>query len=82
MVLTKTTGLFLFPAIFWLLWAASGYRLEAVSACGAGGLRRGRGGVGRILRAVCAAALPARLSLSVQRECVYGHHAGHVLAWC
>jgi 4-amino-4-deoxy-L-arabinose transferase-like glycosyltransferase len=28
MVLTKTTGLFLFPAIFWLLWAACGYRLR------------------------------------------------------
>jgi hypothetical protein len=26
MVLTKTTGVFLFPAIFWLLWAAVGYR--------------------------------------------------------
>jgi 4-amino-4-deoxy-L-arabinose transferase-like glycosyltransferase len=25
-VLTKTTGLFLFPAIFWLLWAGSGYQ--------------------------------------------------------
>jgi len=28
MVLTKTTGAFLFPAIFWLLWAATGYRLR------------------------------------------------------
>jgi 4-amino-4-deoxy-L-arabinose transferase-like glycosyltransferase len=26
MVLSKTTGVFLFPAIFWLLWAACGYR--------------------------------------------------------
>lgn len=25
-VLAKTTGIFLFPAIFWLLWAASGYQ--------------------------------------------------------
>ena len=41
MVLTKTTGLFLFPGIFWLLWAASGYRLRpflrsALVACGVG----------------------------------------------
>ncbi len=27
-VLTKTTGIFLFPAIFWLLWAANGYRFR------------------------------------------------------
>jgi 4-amino-4-deoxy-L-arabinose transferase-like glycosyltransferase len=27
-VLTKTTGLFLFPAIFWLLWAGCDYRLR------------------------------------------------------
>jgi 4-amino-4-deoxy-L-arabinose transferase-like glycosyltransferase len=26
MVLTKTTGIFLFPAIGWMLWASSGYR--------------------------------------------------------
>lgn len=26
MVLTKTTALFLFPAVFWMLWAATGYR--------------------------------------------------------
>jgi len=29
MVLTKTTGSFLLPAIFWMLWGASGYRLRA-----------------------------------------------------
>jgi hypothetical protein len=28
MVLTKTTALFLFPAILWMLWAATGYRLR------------------------------------------------------
>lgn len=28
MVLTKTTGLFLFPAVAFLLWAAAGYRLR------------------------------------------------------
>ena len=28
MVLTKTTGIFLFPAIGWMLWASSGYRLK------------------------------------------------------
>jgi len=28
MVLTKTTGLFLFPSILWILWAACGYRLR------------------------------------------------------
>ncbi len=27
-VLTKTTGLFLFPAVLWMLWAACGYRLR------------------------------------------------------
>jgi 4-amino-4-deoxy-L-arabinose transferase-like glycosyltransferase len=27
-VLTKTTGIFLFPAIFFLLWAATGYRVR------------------------------------------------------
>jgi 4-amino-4-deoxy-L-arabinose transferase-like glycosyltransferase len=27
-VLTKTTGVFLFPAIFWMLWASSEYRLR------------------------------------------------------
>jgi len=27
-VLTKTTGIFLFPSIFYLLWAAKGYRLK------------------------------------------------------
>lgn len=27
-VLTKTTGIFLFPAIFWMLWASSGYRVK------------------------------------------------------
>ncbi len=26
MVLTKTTALFLFPAVFWIVWARSGYR--------------------------------------------------------
>lgn len=29
MVLTKTTAVFLFPAILWTLWAATGYRLRA-----------------------------------------------------
>ena len=29
MVLTKTTALFLFPAILWTLWAATGYRWRA-----------------------------------------------------
>jgi hypothetical protein len=28
MVLTKTTGIFLFPAIFWMLWAAGEYRVK------------------------------------------------------
>jgi 4-amino-4-deoxy-L-arabinose transferase-like glycosyltransferase len=28
MVLTKTTGVFLFPAIVWLAWASSGYRVK------------------------------------------------------
>ena len=28
MVLTKTTGIFLFPAIFWMLWASGGYRVK------------------------------------------------------
>ena len=42
MVLTKTTGIFLFPAIFWLLLASSGYRVRtflrvAAPACGVGG---------------------------------------------
>jgi hypothetical protein len=27
-VLTKTTGLFLLPAVFWMLWAATGYRVR------------------------------------------------------
>lgn len=41
MVLTKTTGLFLFPGIFWLLWCASEYRLRtfartAALICGVG----------------------------------------------
>jgi 4-amino-4-deoxy-L-arabinose transferase-like glycosyltransferase len=40
-VLTKTTGVFLFPAIFWLLLASSGYRVRAfvrasVVSCGVG----------------------------------------------
>jgi hypothetical protein len=40
-VLTKTTGVFLFPAIFWLLLASGGYRVKAfvraaVVACGVG----------------------------------------------
>jgi hypothetical protein len=29
MVLTKTTAVFLFPALFWLLWAATGYRIAS-----------------------------------------------------
>ena len=29
MVLTKTTAVFLFPAVLWTLWAATGYRLRA-----------------------------------------------------
>jgi len=38
MVLTKTTAVFLFPAILWMLWAATGYRLReflrvALPAC-------------------------------------------------
>ena len=47
MVLTKTTGMFLFPAVFWMLWAACGYRMSlfarsaamagAVGAAGWGG---------------------------------------------
>jgi hypothetical protein len=41
MILTKTTGLFLFPAIFWLLWASCGYRVKpflrsSMVACGVG----------------------------------------------
>jgi hypothetical protein len=41
MVLTKTTGVFLFPAIFWMLWGSSGYRLRpflpvALTACATG----------------------------------------------
>ncbi|MGA1983640.1 MAG: hypothetical protein ABSG84_14390 [Acidobacteriaceae bacterium] len=28
MVLTKTTGVFLAPAVLWMLWAASGYRMR------------------------------------------------------
>jgi hypothetical protein len=40
-VLTKTTGVFLFPAIFWMLWGSSGYRLRpflpvALLACTTG----------------------------------------------
>jgi hypothetical protein len=40
-VLTKTTGVFLFPAIFWLLLAAGGYRIRrfafaAAAVCGIG----------------------------------------------
>ena len=27
-VLTKTTGVFLFPALLWMLWASSGYRVK------------------------------------------------------
>jgi hypothetical protein len=40
MVLTKTTGVFLFPAIFWMLWAASDYRVRPFlrSAIVAGGV--------------------------------------------
>jgi 4-amino-4-deoxy-L-arabinose transferase-like glycosyltransferase len=40
MVLTKTTGIFLFPAIFWLLWASSGYRARPalMAALVAGGM--------------------------------------------
>jgi hypothetical protein len=43
MVLTKTTAVFLFPAIFWMLWAASGYRLwqflrVATISCGVCGV--------------------------------------------
>jgi hypothetical protein len=29
MVLTKTTAVFLFPSILWMLWAATGYRVKA-----------------------------------------------------
>jgi hypothetical protein len=29
MVLTKTTALFLFPAVVWMLWAATGYQVRA-----------------------------------------------------
>jgi len=29
MVLTKTTGVFLFPAVLWMLWASCGYRVGA-----------------------------------------------------
>lgn len=41
MVLTKTTGVFLFPAICWLLWASTAYRVKpflraAGVACGVG----------------------------------------------
>jgi len=40
MVLNKTTGVFLFPAIFWMLWAASDYRVRPFlrSAIVAGGV--------------------------------------------
>ncbi len=46
MVLTKTTGVFLFPAIFWLLFASSGYRVKPfiraeVIACGTGAVAWG-----------------------------------------
>jgi 4-amino-4-deoxy-L-arabinose transferase-like glycosyltransferase len=29
MLLTKTTGVFLLPAIFWMLWASGGYRVKS-----------------------------------------------------
>ncbi|HWB31583.1 MAG TPA: hypothetical protein VG714_00255 [Acidobacteriaceae bacterium] len=35
LVLTKTTGVFLFPAILWMLWAACDYRLRLFAAAGA-----------------------------------------------
>jgi 4-amino-4-deoxy-L-arabinose transferase-like glycosyltransferase len=35
MVLTKTTGIFLYPAILWLLWAAGGYRARPALAMAA-----------------------------------------------
>jgi hypothetical protein len=40
-VLTKTTGIFLFSAVFWLLWASCGYRVKpflrvAAVTCGVG----------------------------------------------
>ena len=46
MVLTKTTGIFLFPAIFWLLWAASEYHVRpfvraAAVTCGTGAVAWG-----------------------------------------
>jgi 4-amino-4-deoxy-L-arabinose transferase-like glycosyltransferase len=38
MVLTKTTAVFLFPALLWMLWAACGYRLRQLArvSCVAG----------------------------------------------
>jgi len=41
LALTKTTGVFLFPAIFWMLWASGGYRWRtmarlAATACTVG----------------------------------------------
>lgn len=41
MVLTKTTGVFLFPSILWMLWASCGYRVKiflraALVACAVG----------------------------------------------
>ena len=35
MVLTKTTAIFLFPAVLWMLWAATGYRIKLFFRTGA-----------------------------------------------
>ncbi len=54
MALTKTTGVFLFPAIFWMLWAASGYRarpfLRAAAVAGGVGAAAWGGYCGLFVR--------------------------------
>ncbi len=78
MVLTKTTAIFLFPAVLWMMLARVNYRLGTLLRRGAISAVTGRCAVADVLRPPGAPPLSCGLPVPVQCECVYGHHAGEL----
>ena len=67
MILTKTTGLFLFPAVAWMLFAAAGYRLLPFLRIALPPAALASRSLARLVPVGGASSLPARLPLPFQR---------------
>ncbi len=72
LVLTKTTGICLLPAIFYMMWARAGVSSAARAATRAASRDRRRSVMVHVLLSLCAPALPGRLSVSLFSECLHG----------